>query len=812
MLEFLYKCKYTKGKNMDSNLREKILKEQDKLIYFSYNVWEEVLLMDHIDDELDFAYFAFNEKFMAQNLDIIPELKSKNLMYLIASDTDVVKETAREILMKRVKEKGEHFFSGENVQTVSHGFNLNLWNIGFNKLKEEDIEYIRNGIFRQLDAIKEKDPYAHSIINKAGYITSMDNFFVLYEQGVFTPEKLQFLERLANENPNILDSINYGIFEDSIFEMGEEFISKIARYPNVSNKLIMIAENNPKLFDTIKQGFAELGEERNKPEVLDIQNRVITYAAKNFPQIEDISFEDLVNCALRVNDASLDKKEHISEAEFEKRCDEEYAKLSQGHISTKYLDAIPEKKKILLMKYFGMDRSQAEEFCNRFGHDIDSIEVADGESKEYLDRVKAVLGLENEEEIDKLYYSMPQKVTPLERIHHEYVLRESYSQTYIEAFGETDDKLSQTPDIEFVEFDGKQVKRINLRGDFNLLVHSTDSGFKGKKEILDGSFAKSWRHITDTNRHLASSCYITQDFLGHVPANENGVLAVFTPTSADDMSLMGPSDIDSCITEFAQISNRGLYMAAQNMPQNTRRVYAEIPVERRDPDYLLIFDDTPEEVLQNSYKAAAEFGIPVIFIDKVEVEKQQLSKLDELTKKFEETQDLSVLSELISMYETNVAGWLLNRDPQKADNTFTKKVDNERFRADFESREAVIYGMVQQYIDQAIQMGDSSNLSQVASIMQTEMEKYNLINIGDTPISHTRMKFDAESILEQIRQRAPEVLPQDNEANNTSKVSEISFSKLAEKISKDTTIGKTEVDKAEEQLMNTLDKEVSLDD
>ena len=74
MLEFLYKCKYTKGKNMDSNLREKILKEQDKLIYFSYNVWEEVLLMDHIDDELDFAYFAFNEKFMAQNLDIIPEL------------------------------------------------------------------------------------------------------------------------------------------------------------------------------------------------------------------------------------------------------------------------------------------------------------------------------------------------------------------------------------------------------------------------------------------------------------------------------------------------------------------------------------------------------------------------------------------------------------------------------------------------------------------------------------------------------------------------------------------------------------------
>ncbi len=379
-------------------------------------------------------------------------------------------------------------------------------------------------------------------------------------------------------------------------------------------------------------------------------------------------------------------------------------------------------------------------------------------------------------------------------------------------FGETDDKLSQTTDTELIEVDGKQVKRINLRGEFSLLVHSTDSGFKGDKEVLDGSFAKSWRYISDPERHLASSCFITQDFLGHVPANKNGVIAVFTQSTTDDISLMGPSDIDSNIKNFEQNSNRGLYMAAQNMPQNTRRVYSEIPVERKDPDYILIFDDTSEEVLQNSYKAAAEFGIPVIFIDKVEVEKSQLSKLDELTKKFEETQDLSVLSELVSMYETNVAGWLLNRDPEKEDDTFTKSVDNERFRADFEARESIIYNLVQQYIDQAIQMGDNTKLLQVVSIMQTEIEKYNLINIGKTPISQTKMKFNAEAILEQIRQRAPEVLQLSDEQVNKDIVTEINFSKLGEIVSKDTVIGKIEVDRAEEQLSNSKDKEVSLDD
>lgn len=379
-------------------------------------------------------------------------------------------------------------------------------------------------------------------------------------------------------------------------------------------------------------------------------------------------------------------------------------------------------------------------------------------------------------------------------------------------FGETDDKLTQATDTEFIEVDGKQVKKINLRGDFNLLVHSTDSGFKGDKEILDGSFASSWRNISDTERHLASSCYITQDFLGHVPANENGVIAVFTRSTTEGISLMGPTDIDSNIKQYDNTSNRGLYMAAKNMPQNTRRVYSEIPVERRDPDYLLIFDDTPEQVLQNSYKAAAEFGIPVIFIDKVEVEKQQLSKLDELTKKFEETQDLSVLSELISTYETNVAGWLLNRDPKEVDDSFTKNIDNERFRADFETRENVIYQMVQTYVQQAIQKGDKSGVSQVISIMQAEMEKYNLINIGNTKISQTKMKFDAASIIEQIREVAPEIVVLGEEQINSNIVSEINLLDLAKKVSKDETFIKTEVDKSEKQLENSLDKEVREDE
>ena len=41
---------------MEQNLKDRILSEQDCLIYFSYNCFEECLFVDKIDEELDITY------------------------------------------------------------------------------------------------------------------------------------------------------------------------------------------------------------------------------------------------------------------------------------------------------------------------------------------------------------------------------------------------------------------------------------------------------------------------------------------------------------------------------------------------------------------------------------------------------------------------------------------------------------------------------------------------------------------------------------------------------------------------------------
>ena len=90
---------------MEQRIREKILSEQDKLIYFAYAYYDELLLAEHIDSEFDFTYSNF-DSFLAQDIEIIPELKTKNLLILIRSSNEKVREKAKEVFAYLIDRHG----------------------------------------------------------------------------------------------------------------------------------------------------------------------------------------------------------------------------------------------------------------------------------------------------------------------------------------------------------------------------------------------------------------------------------------------------------------------------------------------------------------------------------------------------------------------------------------------------------------------------------------------------------------------------------------------------------------------------------
>lgn len=680
------------NETLKNKLRARVIEEQDIVVYFWYNAFEEQLFSEQIDSEYDMTYWDFGNIFLVNNLDIIPELSMNNLVYLLSSNNNEIVQLAKEQIMQRF-ENGEHIFSGENSELDAFGVRVSAWQTAFSKLGKENIEKFKAILDRKERELKESNPRVYELLCKFPTYIGMDNFLSCYENGSITLDKLELLEKLALENPNMLNTINFRIFDDEIFEMGEEFISRIAKFPNFSNKLINLAKNNPELFQIVKKHFTELEQTQTIQEALDIEYKILGYITRNAISIKgNIDFESLANCAIRnheiIGNISIDYTENYEE-EFEKECDKQYARNP----------ILEEKKNILFNKYFGMSLYNAEDFFIRYIKNIDQIQLQQQDIKDYIAEVARVLQVEDEAELDKIYYSARKMATPLQNIHFEYELRDAYTKTFVQALNETHNNLNGTEEVQYIEFQGEKIKQIKLNGKFNLLVHSTDSGFKEEKNIEKG-ILNAWKHQKDPSAHLASSCFMTQDFLGHVPANEKGVLAVFTSVNSKDLSLMGPSDINSHIRNYNYESGDGMYMSAENLPYYSRRIYSEVPVERKKPDYFLLFDDSSEEVVQNTYKAALEFGVSVCFIDKKEIVEQQIQNLKELMTQFKESGDLSILQNLVSTYETNVAGWLLNRDSSEIDDSLTSNINNERFREHFEQIEASIYTIIGEYIQE----------------------------------------------------------------------------------------------------------------
>ena len=229
----------------------------------------------------------------------------------------------------------------------------------------------------------------------------------------------------------------------------------------------------------------------------------------------------------------------------------------------------------------------------------------------------------------------------------------------------------------------------------------------------------------------------------------------FTRMDKNNIKLMGATDINTYSREFAYNSKSKKYMSAKTMPYNSRRVYNEIGIERQgvSPDYVIIFDDMDESVKNNAYLAASQFDIPVVYIDKKEIEKQQINNLKELNEKYKQTHDSKILKQLINTYETNNAGWLLNRAEE--DETHTMDINNSRFQEDFSNIWGEIKESINQYLSEISNNGQNKeNVEELMNIINIILEERDLYEGCEEkkPISKTKLSFDAKEILEKANE------------------------------------------------------------
>lgn len=778
-------------------LIKKIIEEQDIVALYTYDGFNKSLgIMQEYSKGILYSEL---KKFILQNSEMLKKFTTKNLYTLLASTYD---ESEKQIINEQIAERleKEDFFC-EDIDSEVFLHPIHTYN-SYGKIDK----YVRNKINIELEKQLKELGKEYEIIDKnIKNYPDAANFLKYYKDGIFNNDKIAMINKFIEKDSKALEYMNFGIFKDNIFEIGSEFCEYISKFPTISYQLIFLEEKSPEIFKKISERFKNYNDIKENLDEIEV---LITYCARNAFDLKEknIKIEDLLECAYRnSNEFKLINVE----------CGEGYKKRLNQELDKKYTNAkdIKEKLNIYMNKKYSLSLSGAKDLLKDFGTDIENLELSEETKKLFLE-LGEIVNLEDEKEIDRLFKEneMTYSTIQVKKIKNE--IAKECAKDFSKEFNNTDEKIKNkiknNENVANIEYKGKKIPCVKLKENFNLLVHSTDAEFVNTKNSVE-NFAEDWSSGKDKKNHIISTSYINQDFLGMAPVAKNGVRYAFSNLEKSKLKLMGVTDLNTYSNSFAYDSVKRQYMSSKTLVYNSRRVYSEFGIEREGtiPDYVVICDDDLPEVIENSYKAASQFEIPIIYINKAEIEKEQIKNLEDMLGKFQNTKDTEVLHKLINTYETNMAGWLLNRsDEIQDDKSHTANVDNTRFKEDFKQIQSQIEDTVKEYFKESKENKISDNkISEVISILLDEIELYE--GCEETkPISKTRVSFNVQELLQEANKTLDDIGKSELKVDLDAKMTSKQYKKKIQEFVKNALNGEelitTEYKNDTEKIINTL--------
>ena len=762
-------------------LIKKIIEEQDIVALYTYDGFNKSLgIMQEYSNGILYSEL---KKFILQNSEMLKKFTTKNLYTLLASTYD---ESEKQIINEQIAERleKEDFFC-EDIDSEVFLHPIHTYD-SYGKIDKD----VRNKINIELEKQLKELGKEYEIIDKnIKNYPDAANFLKYYKDGIFNNDKIAMINKFIEKDSKALEYMNFGIFKDNIFEIGSEFCEYISKFPTISYQLIFLEEKSPEIFKKISERFKNYNDIKENLDEIEV---LITYCARNAFDLKEknIKIEDLLECAYRnSNEFKLINVE----------CGEDYKKRLNQELDKQYTNAkdIKEKLNIYMNKKYSLSLSGAEDLLKDFGTDIENLELSEETKKLFLE-LGEIVNLEDEKEIDRLFKEneMTYSTIQVKKIKNE--IAKECAKDFSKEFNNTDEKIKNkiknNENVANIEYKGKKIPCVKLN----------------TKNSVE-NFAEDWSSGKDKKNHIISTTYINQDFLGMAPVAKNGVRYAFSNLEKSKLKLMGVTDLNTYSNSFAYDSVKRQYMSSKTLVYNSRRVYSEFGIEREGtiPDYVVICDDDLPEVIENSYKAASQFEIPIIYINKAEIEKEQIKNLEDMLGKFRNTKDTEVLHKLINTYETNMAGWLLNRsDEIQDDKSHTANVDNTRFKEDFKQIQSQIEDTVKEYFKESKENKISDNkISEVISILLDEIELYE--GCEETkPISKTRVSFNVQELLQEANKTLDDIGKSELKVDLDAKMTSKQYKKKIQEFVKNALNGEelitTEYKNDTEKIINTL--------
>ena len=291
-------------------LSKRFIERQDWFCYYGINIIDSSIgILENCNGNKELRYREILELMSKENVENLRQYSIKNLMHIIGN-TKVTEEDRNKIiqLISDKMDNGEIFYTEENTTEVFMK-PVSQSNFEFSKMGKTLQEKVKEDILKRRDKV-EGENY-QEILNYFTKYTDMSNFLYCYEQGIFTDEKIETLEKALKENSKALVNTNFAIFKDEIYKnFEEEFVLYALKFPNLSIQLDILSKENPELLQIVAN---KVSQKQELSESVNLAGSLIKYFTNNCYEItvgrltEKVS-SNLIDSALRNNKSKRDEK------------------------------------------------------------------------------------------------------------------------------------------------------------------------------------------------------------------------------------------------------------------------------------------------------------------------------------------------------------------------------------------------------------------------------------------------------------------------------------------------------------------------
>ena len=583
-----------------------------------------------------------------------------------------------------------------------------------NYLDDEVIKYIKDNCVSRLNKI----PFYSELKNNDDLsLSSMLSIIYGTYKDYINGNTIDYIKKAYSKNKYFFSKLDFRLFRNDIYSLGEDFVSRLVRYPETVNQIYNIF--NTDKGNELKNIILYLNDLDISNEVYSSLLNIIIYQLNTSDEVYEydnpkalidytvsskISNNPILS-KLKYDSNYLDNKEKIINRWIEKEND---------------LDKL---KELVYEKIYGISSSTVKKIINIFKEDYESV-------KEYLDNNfcdiyisihEAIEELNDNDEVYKFCNEVKTRYTVIDYSR----FKDSMKKAYFKLIEKQNNKNKTITNIKEITIGDTNVEVEEYVSNIGIFTHSTCA--YGEMKLIDDDYYISWNNNPNTENNGICTAYISDSNLSTAPVADTGILFGFTNIKSNSIGSYAPYDLNSYNNFFGLFNNRDeFYVSLDNLPSYTRNGYNEVVLYRNinnvnvQPDCVIIFEDMPESIKKNSIKAVEDFRkhgieLKIVYIDRVKVLFDEVFRLSNDIKEYLHTYDLDLFKKIIDRYNTNMCS-LIYLDNVDKDEIFIT-----------DSMHYLVSSTIEHIMSIDDEVIKSANIIQFIDIIEKEDYKYKIV-------------------------------------------------------------------------------------